>query len=77
MVIIMVRRKETEILDFEGLQGASAPESVTVRNIDELYAKLEKSERNVAAGKTIPAEVLFEKVRKRYGYRGVKMRNFF
>jgi hypothetical protein len=45
-----------------------APESVTVRSIEELVARLEKSEEDVAAGRTVPAEIVFEKMRRKYGF---------
>ncbi|MCL2698659.1 MAG: type II toxin-antitoxin system RelB/DinJ family antitoxin [Oscillospiraceae bacterium] len=45
-----------------------APESVIVRSMEELYAKLEEAEEDIAAGRVIPAEVLHEEIRERYGF---------
>ncbi|MCL2638172.1 MAG: type II toxin-antitoxin system RelB/DinJ family antitoxin [Oscillospiraceae bacterium] len=43
-----------------------APESIIVRSIEELYAKLEEAEEDIAAGRVIPAEVVHERLKEKY-----------
>jgi len=45
-----------------------APESVIVSSKEELYARLERSEEDIQAGRTIPAEIVFEELRRKYGF---------
>jgi hypothetical protein len=45
-----------------------APESVIVRSVEDLLARVEEAERSIAEGKTIPAEIVFEKMRQKYGF---------
>jgi len=45
-----------------------APESLIVRSKEELYARLEKSEEDFLAGRTINAEDLFKEMREKYGF---------
>jgi len=66
-------RKVNEFLGFESMENMEdlpAPESVVVRSKEELYAKLEESEKDVAAGRTFPAEIVFEEIRRKYGFSG-------
>jgi len=56
---------EDEAFDWVDL---GAPESVIVRSKEELYARLEKSEEDIQAGRTVPAEIVFENLRKKYGF---------
>lgn len=44
-----------------------APERVIVRNEEELAAKLEESERDIAEGRTIPVDEAFSKLEEKYG----------
>jgi hypothetical protein len=64
----MIRKIESENPGFNLWENMPAPESVIVRCKEELYAKLQKSEKSVEEGKTVPAEIMFEKLRKKYGF---------
>ena len=44
-----------------------APERVIVRSEEELLTKLEESERDIAEGRTIPADEVFSKLEAKYG----------
>lgn len=44
-----------------------APERVIVRNKAELAAKLEESEKDIAEGRTVPADEVFSKLEAKYG----------
>jgi hypothetical protein len=59
----------TEVDGFDW-DSIGAPESVTVRSVDELLQRLEKSEKSVSEGRTVPAEVMFERLRRKYGFSG-------
>jgi len=56
---------ENEDFDWESID---APESLIVRSKEELYVRLEKSEEDIQAGRTVPAEIVFEKLRRKYGF---------
>lgn len=43
-----------------------APERVIVRSEEELAAKLEGSERDIAEGRTVPADEAFSRLRAKY-----------
>ncbi|MCL1831587.1 MAG: hypothetical protein FWG45_01595 [Oscillospiraceae bacterium] len=46
---------------------ASCPD-LDINNIEEVYASLAQSRREVARGGTIPAEIVFEEIRRLYGF---------
>ena len=65
----MINKKQSETVYFEDFsEDFSAPESVIVRNAADLYSKLKESESDVKDGKTVPAEIVFEKLRRKYGF---------
>lgn len=45
---------------------AKLPESVVVRNIDELIQKLDEAEEDIRAGRTMDAKEAIERLKKKY-----------
>jgi len=47
-----------------------APESVMVRNAEELYEKLNVGMEQIKAGKVIDADLVMARLREQYGFQG-------
>ncbi|MCL2019428.1 MAG: type II toxin-antitoxin system RelB/DinJ family antitoxin [Oscillospiraceae bacterium] len=45
-----------------------APASVIVNSMEELYAKLEEAEKDIAEGRTFSAEEVFDELRSKYEF---------
>ena len=54
-------------LPFE-IKKPPAPESVVVRSIEELYKKLEEAEEDIAAGRVIPADLLWKELEEKHEF---------
>ena len=50
------------------LRMPAAPECVTVRNNEELYAKLDAGMKQVSEGKVVEADVAMSEIRDKYGF---------